>query len=136
MEPVIAVLVGVLMAATVYLMLSRNFVRFIFGLALLSHAANLVIFASGGMTRARPPLIAPGASEPLPGIANAVPQALMLTAIVISFSLLTFALVLAFRAYQELATVDTDRMRAAEPSPADSPADPGADAGPGPRAVD
>ena len=42
----------------------------------------------------------------------------MLTAIVISFSLLTFALVLAFRTFQELETVDTDRMRAAEPSPA------------------
>ena len=118
MEPIIAVLVGVLMAATVYLMLSRNFVRFIFGLALLSHAANLVLFASGGMTRARPPLIAAGESQPLPGVANAVPQALMLTAIVISFSLLTFALVLAFRTYQELETVDTDRMRAAEPTSA------------------
>lgn len=124
MEPIVAVLVGVLMAATVYLMLSRNFVRFIFGLALLSHAANLVIFASGGMTRARPPLIAPGASAPLPGISNAVPQALILTAIVISFSLLTFALVLAFRTYQELETVDTDHMRAAEPSPADADAGP------------
>ena len=129
MEPVIAVLVGVLMAATVYLMLGRSFVRFIFGLALLSHAANLVIFASGGMTRARPPLIAPGESEPLPGVSNAVPQALMLTAIVISFSLLTFALVLAFRTYQELETVDTDRMRAAEPSSADGSADASADAG-------
>ena len=122
MEPVIAVLVGVLMAATVYLMLSRSFVRFIFGLALLSHAANLVIFASGGMTRARPPLVAAGESLPPPDIANAVPQALMLTAIVISFSLLTFALVLAFRTYQELETLDTDRMRAAEPSPEDEAA--------------
>ena len=117
MEPIISVLVGVLMAATVYLMLSRSFVRFIFGLALLSHAANLVIFASGGMTRARPPLIAAGESQPLSEVSNAVPQALMLTAIVISFSLLTFALVLAFRTFQELETVDTDRMRAAEPSP-------------------
>ena len=116
MEPIISVLVGVLMAATVYLMLSRSFVRFIFGLALLSHAANLVIFASGGMTRARPPLIAAGETQPLSAVSNAVPQALMLTAIVISFSLLTFALVLAFRTFQELETVDTDRMRAAEPS--------------------
>ena len=128
MEPVIAVLVGILMSATVYLMLSRSFVRFIFGLALLSHAANLVLFASGGMTRARPPLIAPGETLPDPGISNAVPQALMLTAIVISFSLLTFALVLAFRTYQELETVDTDHMRAAEPAPAGADAGQGADA--------
>ncbi len=123
MEPLVAVLVGVLMAATVYLMLSRSFLRFIFGLVLLSHAANLVIFASGGMTRARPPLIAPGESLPLPASANPLPQALMLTAIVISFSLLTFALVLAFRTYQELETMDTDRMRAAEPSSAGAGAD-------------
>ena len=75
------------------------------------------------MTRARPPLIAPGEALPPPGISNAVPQALMLTAIVISFSLLTFALVLAFRTYQELETVDTDRMRAAEPSPPGAGAD-------------
>lgn len=116
MEQIVAVLVGVLMAASVYLMLNRNFVRFIFGLTLLSHAANLLIFTSGGLTRGRTPLIAPGAAAPGPGIANAVPQALMLTAIVISFSLLAFVLVLAFRTYQELDTVDTDRMRAAEPA--------------------
>ena len=48
MEPIIAVLVGVLMAASVYLMLSRSLVRFVFGLALISHAANLLIFVSGG----------------------------------------------------------------------------------------
>ena len=125
MEPVVAVLVGVLMAASVYLMLSRNLVRFVLGLALLSHAANLVLFASGGMTRARPPLIAAGESAPLRDVSNAVPQALMLTAIVISFSLFTFALVLAFRTYQELETVDTDRMRAAEPTSAGAGAEAG-----------
>lgn len=115
MEPIMAVLVGVLMAASTYLMLSRNLVRFVFGLALISHAANLLIFASGGLTRGRGPLIGPDAELPPPDVANALPQALMLTAIVISFSLLAFALVLAFRSYQELETVDTDSMRAAEP---------------------
>lgn len=115
MEPIVAVLVGVLMAASVYLMLSRNLVRFVFGLVLISNAANLLIFAGGGLTRAAPPLIETGASLPDPGVANALPQALILTAIVISFGLLAFALVLAFRAYQELETVDTDAMRVAEP---------------------
>lgn len=115
MEPIVAVLVGVLMAASVYLMLSRNLVRFVFGLVLISNAANLLIFAGGGMTRAAPPLIPLGESLPDAGVANALPQALILTAIVISFGLLAFALVLAFRAYQELDTVDTDAMRTAEP---------------------
>lgn len=116
MDSILAVLVGVLMAASVYLMLSRNFVRFVFGLTLLSHAANLLLFSSGGLTRGHTPLIPPGEVVPRSGIANAVPQALMLTAIVISFSVLAFALVLAFRTYQELETVDTDEMRAAEPA--------------------
>jgi multisubunit Na+/H+ antiporter MnhC subunit len=52
MEPVIAVLVGVLVAASVYLMLSRNVLRFLFGLILISNAANLTIFAAGRLTPA------------------------------------------------------------------------------------
>jgi multicomponent Na+:H+ antiporter subunit C len=128
MEPVVAVLVGILMAASVYLMLSRNLVRFVFGLVLISNAANLTIFASGGMTRAAPPLIASAAEVPDPGVANALPQALILTAIVISFGLLAFALVLAFRAYQELDTVDVDAMRVAEPPDENEP-EPGVEKG-------
>ncbi len=115
MQQLVAVLVGVLMASSVYLMLSRNLVRFVLGLALISHAANLLIFVSGGITIAMPSLVPEGASRPAPGGSDAVAQALILTAIVISFSVLTFALVLAYRAYQRLETVDTDAMRAAEP---------------------
>ena len=117
MEQIVAVLVGVLMASSVYLMLSRNLVRFVLGLALVSHAANLLIFVSGGMTIASPALVPEGALRAPPGGSDPVAQALILTAIVISFSLLTFSLVLAFRAYQRLETVDTDAMRAAEPPP-------------------
>ena len=115
MEPIIAILVGFLIGCSTYLMLQRNLVRFVLGLALISHAANLLIFASGGMTRGLPALIGAGDAAPPAGVANSLPQALILTAIVISFSVLTFALVLAFRAYQRLQTVDTDAMRAAEP---------------------
>ena len=117
MEAIIAVLVGVLMASSVYLMLRRNLVRFVLGLALISHTANLLIFSSGGLQGKHPPLIAPGEVLPEPGAANALPQALMLTAIVISFSVFAFLLVLAFRTYQRLETVDPDSMRSAEPVP-------------------
>ncbi|MYB51694.1 MAG: Na+/H+ antiporter subunit C [Acidobacteriia bacterium] len=120
MEAVIAVLVGVLMASSVYLMLRRNLVRFVLGLALISHTANLLIFSSGGLQGRFPPLISPGELEPVPGAANALPQALMLTAIVISFSVFAFLLVLAFRTYQRLETVDPDAMRSAEPVPAEA----------------
>ncbi len=115
MEPIIAVLVGVLMASSVYLMLSRNLVRFVLGLALISHAANLLIFAAGGVASSMPSPTGAAAALEMTAKSDAVAQALILTAIVISFSVLTFALVLAFRAYQMLETVDTDAMRAAEP---------------------
>ena len=115
MEPVIAVIVGALFAAAVYLMLSRNVIRFLFGMVLISNAANLIIFAGGGLTRGAPPLIAEGAEGPAGTVANALPQALVLTAIVIGFGLFAFALALVFRAYAALDTVDSSEMRVAEP---------------------
>lgn len=118
METLLALLIGILVAASVYLMLARNVLRFLFGLVLLSNAANLTIFAAGRLTRAAPPLVPDGLSAPAGLVANALPQALILTAIVISFGLLAFALALIFRVYQELGTLDSDEMRHAEPAPA------------------
>ena len=115
MELALAGLVGILVTCSVYLMLSGNMVRFIFALALLSNAVNLVIFAAGRLTYAAPPLVGDGASEPAGVVANALPQALILTAIVIGFGLLAFTLVLVHRANQALGTVEADRMRVAEP---------------------
>ncbi|MGP1395132.1 MAG: Na+/H+ antiporter subunit C [Inquilinaceae bacterium] len=115
METIVAVLVGVLLAAAVYMMLGRNLVKFLFGLMLLSNGANLLIFASGRLTWAAPALIDDGLVVLSGPAGNSLPQALILTAIVIGFGLLAFAMVLAYRAHQELGTVDTDRMRVAEP---------------------
>ena len=115
MEALTALIVGILVAASVYLMLARNFLRFLFGLILLSNAANLVIFASGRMTPGAPALVPEGAYVPEGVIGNALPQALVLTAIVIGFGLLAFTLALAFEAYRRLRTMDSDAMRLAEP---------------------
>lgn len=115
METILALLVGWLFAAAVYLMLSRSLVRYLFGLVLIGNAANLVIFAAGRQTRGEPALVPEGLSAPAEAVANALPQALILTAIVIGFGLLAFAFVLAYRAHEELGTVDTDAMRVAEP---------------------
>jgi multicomponent Na+:H+ antiporter subunit C len=115
MEILIAMIVGVLVAASVYLMLARNVLRFLFGLVLISNAANLVIFASGRLTPEAPPLIPEGAYAPLKDVANALPQALVLTAIVIGFGLFAFALTLVYRSYQSLGTLNSDEMRIAEP---------------------
>lgn len=115
MEPTLAIVIGILVASAVYLMLGRNVLKFVFGLVLLSNAANLVIFASGRLTRAVPPLLPEGLEAPPETFANALPQALILTAIVIGFGLLAFALSLVFRAYQEFGTLDSSAMRYAEP---------------------
>ncbi len=115
MESLTALIIGVLVAASVYLMLARSFLRFLFGLILLSNAANLVIFASGRMTEGAPALVPDGADAPLQVVGNALPQALVLTAIVIGFGLLAFTLALAFEAYRRLRTMETDEMRLAEP---------------------
>lgn len=115
MDGVIAVLVGLLFGGGLYLVLSRHLVHYLLGLVLIGNAANLVIFAAGRLTRGQPAIVPPGLSEPVGVYANPLPQALILTAIVIGFGLTAFAVVLAYRAYEELHTVDTDAMRIAEP---------------------
>jgi multicomponent Na+:H+ antiporter subunit C len=114
MQTLCALLAGSMIAASVYLILDRNLIRFIFGLVLASNAINLLIFTSGRLASRRPPLI-PENINPAPELfANALPQALILTAIVIGFALLSFVFILFYRTYQTLGTVDTELMRVAE----------------------
>ncbi|MFB2550980.1 Na+/H+ antiporter subunit C [Ensifer soli] len=115
MEPVLAVVTGLFFAAAVYLMLSKFVVRILIGVVLLGNAVNLTIFVNGRLTREVPPVIAEGLDAPVAAIANPLPQALILTAIVISFSFFAFLLVLSWRAFRDLGVDDTDQMRLAEP---------------------
>ena len=110
MQPLLALTVGVLFACGLYLMLRRNLLRFVFGLMLISNGANLLILTSGRLSRAAPPLIAETADVPDEAIVSALPQALVLTAIVISFGLTAFALALLFRNFEALGTLDTDEL--------------------------
>jgi multicomponent Na+:H+ antiporter subunit C len=114
METVLAVLSGTMIAGSVYLMLDRNLVRFIFGLVLASNAVNLLIFAAGRPHTGGPPLIPEGAPIPTAAMANSLPQALILTAIVIGFALLVFVFILFYRAYEKLGSIDTEVMTEAE----------------------
>lgn len=115
MEALLAVVSGGIFASAIYLMLSRNILRFVFGLGLMTNAVNLLIFTVGRLSRAQPPLIPAGATVPEPGVANALPQALILTAIVIGFGMLAFAAVLVYRNFEEMDTMDPDAIRVAEP---------------------
>ena len=112
MEPLMAYVVGGLFAASVYMILRRSIVKLVIGLILLSNAANLLIFTAAGMTRGAPPLIAEGATMPehMP-VADPLPQALILTAIVIAFGVLAFAVVLIHRAYEIVGVDDLDLMK-------------------------
>lgn len=112
METVLALLVGSLFAASIYLILDQNLVRFIFGLVLVSNAINLLIFTVGRLSNGQPPLLPNEPQTTATALANALPQALILTAIVIGFAILVFLFVLFYRAYEKIGTVDTELMRA------------------------
>ncbi|WP_267549739.1 Na+/H+ antiporter subunit C [Rhizobium rhizogenes] len=115
MEVVFATLVGLFFAAAIYLILSKFSIRIMLGIAILGNAVNLLLFTAGRITREVPPIIPQGQSTLDLAAANPLPQALILTAIVISFSFLAFLLVLTYRAYQDLKTDNTGEMRVAEP---------------------
>lgn len=115
MEVIFSLVVGIFFAAAVYLMLSRKIVRILLGLVLLGNAVNMLLFTAGRLTPSIPPIIPAGVDVLPAGTANPLPQALILTAIVISFSFFCFLLVLSYRAYQDLGTDDTGEMRVAEP---------------------
>jgi multicomponent Na+:H+ antiporter subunit C len=95
-------------------MLRRSLVKLIIGLVLLSHAANLLIFTIAGLTRGRPPLILADATTVTEPFADPLPQALILTAIVIGFGIQAFALVLFKRVYQTVGADDLDDMKATD----------------------
>jgi multicomponent Na+:H+ antiporter subunit C len=94
----LAIVVGVVYGASIHLLLSRSLWRLLLGIALMSHGAHLLIFAGGGLATASPPLVREGESLAMTGATDPLPQALVLTAIVIAFAVLAFALVLALRA--------------------------------------
>ncbi len=124
MEPILAVATGLVFAAAVYALLRRNFLRLVVGFMLISNAVNLVIFLVGRLTRGNPPVI-PAELEALEFSANPLPQALILTAIVISFGITAFTFSLSYRVYRSFGTLDVDLLteteRGAAPAPRSAP---------------
>ncbi len=111
MYVVLALIVGALYTAGLYLMFRRSLVKLLFGLVLLGHAANLLLFVVGGLVRASPPIARLGAEAPDAGSADPVPQALVLTAIVIGFAVVAFTAVLVRQVYRVTGTDDVDELR-------------------------
>ena len=90
MDTLLAFLIGIIMAAGIYCLLRRSIVRLAIGIVLISQAANLIIFSSAGLSRGNAPLIAAGESTLHAPYADPLPQALVLTAIVIGFGFIAF----------------------------------------------
>ena len=93
----IASAAGVLVAGGVYLLLRARSFEVVLGLTLLSYATNLLIFAAGRPVIGKPPILAQGIPATLARHTDPLPQALVLTAIVIAFAMTAVTLVLAIR---------------------------------------
>jgi multicomponent Na+:H+ antiporter subunit C len=96
-----------------YMTLSRHVVRMVLGLSLLTSAVNLALFQAGRIRTAQPPIIAEGA-ERLGESADPLPQALVLTAIVIGFALTVVLAALVLRAWRAHGTLRSDELRSAQ----------------------
>lgn len=114
MELLLVLLIGVLYSAGVYLVLRRSMVRLLLGIMLLGNATNLLIFLFGNITKGKPPIIKADLKVFEDIYADPVPQALILTAIVISFGLTSFAIVLLKRVYALINSDDLDDLNTPE----------------------
>jgi multicomponent Na+:H+ antiporter subunit C len=111
MEIVLAIVIGGLYACAFYMLLRRSLVKLLIGLALLSHATNLLIFTAGGITRGSAPVLTDEVITPDQIFADPLPQALILTAIVIGLGVIAFALSMAFQTYRKMETDDLDQIK-------------------------
>lgn len=107
METLIIIVAGVLVTVATYLLLSKNLLKVILGTAVLTHAVHLLIMAMGGFKGESVPIIG---DEPKSYV-DALPQALILTSIVISFAVTAFFLVLAYQVYNRTQTDDLSKLR-------------------------
>lgn len=114
MNLVYAAALSVLTAVGLYLLLSRHIMRMIFGVMLISAGVNLVIFLAGRIGATLPPVMGGDQTALASDAANPLPQALVLTAIVIGFSLIAFVVALALKIYRDTGTLDTRELNHAQ----------------------
>jgi multicomponent Na+:H+ antiporter subunit C len=100
MEPMLAIVVGVLFGGGVYLLLEGTALRAVFGLMLIGNAVNLLVITAGRVRSTNIPIVPEGLRVAPHDVANPLAQALVLTAIVIGLGLTVFAVALVLRATQ------------------------------------
>jgi multicomponent Na+:H+ antiporter subunit C len=107
MEILMILVIGVIFTVSTYLILTKSLLRVVIGVIMLGHGAHLLLLTLSGLKQGAPPLLGEGAAA----YADPLPQALILTAIVISFGVTAFLLVLAYRTYKVHKTDDLDQLR-------------------------
>ncbi|MED4205689.1 Na(+)/H(+) antiporter subunit C [Neobacillus mesonae] len=107
METLMSLLVGLFFAIGTYLILSKNLLRIILGTSIITHGVHLLILTMGGLKTGGPPLL----GESFSAFTDSLPQALILTSIVINFAVTALFLVLSYRAYKTLGSVDVEELR-------------------------
>ncbi|WHI56693.1 Na(+)/H(+) antiporter subunit C [Mammaliicoccus lentus] len=107
MEILMIFVAGIIISVSVYLVLSKSLIRIIIGTTLFSHGVHLMLLTMGGLKKGALPIEESG----IKSYVDPLPQALILTAIVISFAVTAFFLVLAFRSYKELGTDNLEEMK-------------------------
>lgn len=107
MRIILPLVIGVLFASGTYLILQKNILKLVLGFGLISHAANVILITSGWIGTGQAPILGKE------GVAyvDPIPQALILTAIVIGFAASAFLLVVALRVYRDLKTVNIAEIR-------------------------
>jgi len=113
MELVIAVFIGILYACGVYLILRRSLVKLILGVFILGNATNLIIFLAGGLERSGIGFIKDSPMETVQ-MSDPLPQALILTAIVISLGIAAYVLALMYKFFKVTGTHDLDQLKNTE----------------------
>lgn len=107
MEIWMSIAVGILFAVAVYLILSRSLLRIILGTSILTHAVHMLLITMSGLKTGAPPLL----GEESGSYVDPLPQALILTSIVINFGVTAFFFVLAYRSYLRLKTDDMEEVK-------------------------
>jgi multicomponent Na+:H+ antiporter subunit C len=107
MELYMSITIGVLFTIGVYLLLSKSLLRIILGTSFLTHGVHLLLLTMSKLKTGAPPLL----GEEAQSYTDPLPQALILTSIVISFGVTSFLLVLAYKSYQKLGTDDMEKLR-------------------------
>lgn len=110
MEIFLAILIGILYTAGVYMVLRRSILKFIIGIIFMSNATNLLVFLASGIVAGKPAFV-DDAIKNADNIADPLPQALVLTAVVIGFGLVVFALALKLKFFETTGTDDLDQLK-------------------------